>query len=138
VLVVRGVDCGGAQERRFRQAAWHAYQPPRRAYLFNPFNLARLVGGEGFDKKLVQALPDAPGWIRSWRAELALRGAAKDIVELLRDDHPLLLAWFGFVDRRAARRGRRTSRLRLVAAARPGPAPGAGNSFAPAARAPAR
>ena len=138
VLVVRGVDCGGAQERRFRHGAWHAYEPPRRAHLFNPFNLARLAGGEGFDKKLVQALPDAPGWIRSWRAELASRGAAADVVELLRDDHPVLLAWFGFLDRRAARRGRRTSRLRLVAAARPGPAPGAGNSFAPAARAPAR
>ncbi|MEY2747628.1 MAG: hypothetical protein RL112_2670 [Planctomycetota bacterium] len=138
LLVVRGVDCGGAQERRFRQGAWHAYDPPRRAHHFNPFNLARLAGGEGFEKKLVQALPDARGWIRSWRAELARRGAASDVVELLRDEHPVFRAWFGFVDRRAARLGRRTSRLRLVAAARPGPAPGAGNSFAPAARAPAR
>jgi|GEM_PF-1905273 len=138
VLVARGVDCGGAQERRFRHGAWHAYQPPRRAHYFNPFNLARLAGGEGFEKRLVQALPDARGWIRSWRAELALRGTASDVVALLRDDHPLLSAWFGFVDRRAARRGRRTSRLRFVATARPGPAPGAGNSFAPAARAPAR
>ena len=85
-LVVRGIDAGGAQERRFRSGAWHAYAAPMRAYYYNPFNLARLVGSEGFEKVSVDSLPDARGWIRSWRAALTLQGCRRPGVVSRRSD----------------------------------------------------
>lgn len=135
VLVVRGIDAGGRQERRFRDGAWHAYDAPARAFHFNPFNLARLAGSEGFEKVACEALPDPRGWIRSWRAELALRGADEGLLAFFRDGNPLLRWWHAACDRRAIRRGERTSRLRFVARARDGRT-GDGNSFAPPSAAP--
>lgn len=134
LLVVRGVDAGGRQERRFRAGAWHAYDAPRRAFHFNPFNLARLAGNEGFEKTSCDALPDARGWIRSWRAELAARGADAGLLGFFRDGNPLLAWWHRAADLRAVRRGERTSRMRLVARARAGGVRD-GNSFAPSSAA---
>jgi SAM-dependent methyltransferase len=138
-LVVRGIDAGGAQERRFRDGAWHAYAAPMRAYYYNPFNLARLVGSEGFEKVAVDSLPDARGWIRSWRTALALRGADAGVLAWFREDQPLLRWWYTLKDRRAARHGARTTRMRLVSRARAEDQRVEGNAFAPkAAPKPAR
>lgn len=138
-LVVRGIDAGGAQERRFRSGAWHAYAAPMRAYYYNPFNLARLVGSEGFEKVSVDSLPDARGWIRSWRAALALQGADAGVLAWFREDQTLLRWWYTRKDRRAARQGARTTRMRLVSRARAEDQRVEGNAFAPkAAPKPAR
>lgn len=139
LLVVRGIDAGGAQERHFRAGTWHAYAAPMRAYIYNPFNLARLVGSEGFEKVSVDSLPDARGWIRSWRAALALKGADAGVLAWFREDQPLLRWWYARKDLRAARRGDRTTRMRLVSRARADDQRVEGNAFAPkAAPKPAR
>ena len=138
-LLVRGIDAGGAQERRFRAGAWHAYAAPMRAYYYNPFNLARLVGSEGFEKVSVDALPDARGWIRSWRTALASQGADAGVLAWFREDQALLRWWYTRKDRRAARQGGRTTRMRLVSRARADDQRVEGNAFAPkAAPKPAR